>query len=245
MKTILLTTLAVLLLSQVLLAQPAYVSKENNLFKEQMQKLSGTPELNLTLGEKKSVPTAILYSLLLPGMGEMYAGNYGRGKYFTIAEGVLWVTLIGFDQYGRWLQDDARSYAVQHADISLSGKNDRYFIDIGEYMSVQDYNQQMLRDRTPHKVMDENSSLAWNWDTKANQLNFRNLRISSDQAFNNTKFVAAAIIINHIVSAIDAARLVVLHNRQVDAASSIDIHANVMGGITNPHGIMISFKKNF
>jgi len=245
MKSIIISALVVFFLGKIAYAQPVYTSRGNNLFTQQMEKYSFQQEMNLGQGEKKSVPTAILYSLLLPGMGELYADNYGRGKYFTIAEGVLWVTLISFDQYGRWLQNDARGYAVQHAGISLNGKSDKYFVDIGEYMSVQDYNQQMLRDRTPHKVLDEHSTYAWNWDNKSNQLYFRNLRISSDQTFNNTKFVTAAIIINHVVSAIDAARLVVLHNRQIASSGSIDIHASVMGGITNPHGIMISFTKNF
>jgi hypothetical protein len=245
MKTIVISTLVLLFFVQVARTQPIFLQKDGNLFVNQIQKYSFQQEMNLGSGEKKSVPTAVLYSLLLPGMGELYADNYGRGKYFTIAEGALWVTLIGFDQYGRWLQNDARNYAVQHAGVSRSGKGDRYFIDIGEYMSVQDYNQQMLRDRLPHKVLDEHSADAWNWDTKANQLQYRNQRIASDVSFNNTKFVTAAIIINHIISAIDAARLVVLHNRQVDAAASIDIHASVMGEITNPHGIMISFSKNF
>ena len=49
--------------------------------------------------EKKSVGLGIIYSLLLPGMGELYADAYNTGKYFTIADGVLWGTLIGMSAY--------------------------------------------------------------------------------------------------------------------------------------------------
>jgi hypothetical protein len=38
--------------------------------------------------QRKSPALAILYSILLPGMGELYAGDYSSGKYFTIADGV-------------------------------------------------------------------------------------------------------------------------------------------------------------
>jgi hypothetical protein len=245
MKSIIVAVFIFISFGKIAYAQPLALSSENNLFKQQMEKSSFQQEMNLGSGEKKSVPTAILYSLLLPGMGELYADNYSRGKYFTIAEGALWVTLVGFDQYARWLQNDARRYAVQHAGISLSGKSDIYFVDIGEYMNVQDYNQQMLRNRTPYKTLGEHSANSWNWDTKSNQLYYRNQRIASDQAFNNTKFVAAAIVINHVISAIDAARLVILHNKNIETTSTIDIHASVMGGITNPHGLMISFTKIF
>ena len=49
---------------------------------------------------KKNAGLAILYSLILPGMGELYAENYESGKYFTIADGVIWGFVAGFNIYG-------------------------------------------------------------------------------------------------------------------------------------------------
>jgi hypothetical protein len=46
--------------------------------------------------EKKSAFLAVVYSVLLPGMGELYAGNYDRGKY----AGVL-LRVLGFMAVGR------------------------------------------------------------------------------------------------------------------------------------------------
>src|SRR5437868_5743769 len=73
-------------------------------------------------GERKSPALAALYSLLLPGMGELYVGDYGSGKYFTIAEGALWTGWGGMQWYGNWKQNDSRQFAAQHAQISLDGK---------------------------------------------------------------------------------------------------------------------------
>ncbi|MFI5252438.1 MAG: hypothetical protein ACHQQQ_08415 [Bacteroidota bacterium] len=193
---------------------------------------------------KKSVPLGILYSLLLPGMGELYAGNYDKGKYFTIAEGALWVAYGGIQSYGDWIQSDARNFAVQHAGINFTNKNDQYFIDIGNFVSVNDYNTEILRERQYDKIYDPNSLSAWHWDTDANREAYRLLRVSSDEKFNNARFVLAAIVTNHIISAIDAARMIILNNKN-NESELIHIKANVLGDLQHPNGMMLTFSKNF
>ena len=50
----------------------------------------GIPQdLTSSRGEKKAVGLAVVYSLVLPGMGELYADGFSSGKYFLIAEGVV------------------------------------------------------------------------------------------------------------------------------------------------------------
>ena len=196
-------------------------------------------------GQKKNVGLAVLYSLLLPGMGEFYVGSYGIGKYFAIAEGALWLSLGSLHWYATWLQDDARRYAVQHARINLDGKDDEYFVDIGNFNSVYEHNEEILRDRDAFKVYDPNSTFYWNWDSDLNRETYRDLRVSSDERFNDTRFVAAAIGVNHLISAINAARLTISHNKNVAQSDELHIRANVIGGLAHPHGIAISVSKNF
>jgi len=237
--------LFLLLLSATLVnAQPSLIDPIGS--KKEMSNISlGNTFQNqiMSTEKKKSVPLAVLYSLLLPGMGELYAGDYSTGKYLTAAEGVLWLTLIGFDRYGTWLQKDARTFAVEHAGISLEGKNDRYFVDIGNYNSVNDYNEQMLRDRNILKLY--GPSQTWFWDKRESREYYRDLRIKSDNMFNSVNFVAATIAINHIVSAINAARITLSHNSGIDQANALNIRAYLLGGIQHPHGIMLSFSKSF
>lgn len=196
-------------------------------------------------GERKSAGLAVLYSMLLPGMGELYVGEYGTGKYFTIAEGALWITLGSVHWYANWLQNDARNYAVQHAGINQEGRSDQYFIDVGNFTNTYTYNQAVLRNRDYFKVYDPTSSYAWQWDGDASREQYRQIRVSSDEMFNNTRFIAAAIAINHLVSAINAGRLALSHNKSIDEAGLIDIHADVIGSFAHPDGIMISVSKNF
>ena len=82
-----------------------------------IQQISSTTEfdesfvLNDDVKKKKNTGIAILYSLLLPGMGELYADAYDSGVYFTVADGVLWGTYIGMNVYGNWQKDRYISYA--------------------------------------------------------------------------------------------------------------------------------------
>jgi hypothetical protein len=209
------------------------VTRQPSMFEESVQ------------GEKKSIGLAVLYSMLLPGMGELYAGEYNSGKYFTIAEGALWITLGSVHWYANWLQNDARNFAVQHAGITQEGRTDQYFIDVGNFGNTYTYNQAVTRSRDYFKVYDPASSFAWQWDSEVNREQYRQLRVSSDEMFNNTRFVAAAIAINHLVSAINAGRLALSHNKSIDEAGLIDIHADVLGSFAHPDGIMISVSRNF
>jgi TM2 domain-containing membrane protein YozV len=196
-------------------------------------------------GGRKSPALAVLYSLLLPGMGELYTGEYGSGKYFTMVEGALVVTLISVDRYANWLKDDSRQFAVIHARTTAEGKGDQYFSDIGDFQSVYDFNEAILRDRKPEKVYDPNSSFYWSWDSPANREQYRSIRVRSDDRFNDTRFIVAAMAVNHIISAINAARLVFRHNRNVEEGGLIDLHADVIGGVAHPSGIRLTLSRNF
>ncbi|HCV43150.1 MAG TPA: hypothetical protein DGH68_06675, partial [Bacteroidetes bacterium] len=175
--------------------------------------------------KKKSNGLAAIYSLLLPGMGELYADGFESGKYFLIAEGVLWLTYATFEIYGNQLRDDSRAFAQSHAGVIPSDKKDQYWVDIGNFIDVYEYNDKKLRDREPGKLYDSPSD-AWRWDTDFSRSQFRDQRIASDHMYNNEKFVVAAILINHVASAINAVRSAIKYNKSLDdALGELDIRA--------------------
>jgi hypothetical protein len=195
--------------------------------------------------DKKSVSLAALYSFLLPGMGELYAGDYSFGKYLTMVEGGLVITLLGFDRYANWLQDDAHGFAALHAQANIAGKDDRYFAAIGDFDNVYAYNEEILRDREPVDVYNPNSSYYWRWDNTANRNAYRDLKISSDERFNDTRFIAAAIAVNHLISVVDAVRMAVKHNKNISGGDAFDLHADVIGGLAAPSGIRFTLIRRF
>jgi TM2 domain-containing membrane protein YozV len=257
MSTIRWITILALLCNSILLAGslPATLHSEaevrQHLFGDRgLSPLEVSPALNDLMDDsspqKKSPTLAAIYSLLVPGMGELYAGGFGLGKYFLIAESGLWLTYAAFDIYGNSLRDDARAFAVQHAGINPAGKNDQYFIDIGNFLTTQAFNDQRLRDREFSRVYDVNAGYAWNWGDDASRAAYRDQRISSENMYNNKKFVVTAIIINHVASAINAARSAISHNKDVDnAMGELRVNAEVIGGWLHPQGVMLTVSKGF
>jgi hypothetical protein len=202
---------------------------------------SPSPALSLQQSgeEKKSPALAAVYSLLLPGMGEVYADNFSSGKYFLIAEGALWLTFATFEVYGNSLRDDARVYAISRAGVNPQGKDDQFYIDIGNFLSISEYNEKQLRDREPERLYDPAAGYAWQWESDAARAEYRAERISSETMYNNKKFVVAAIIVNHVASAINAARGALSHN------ADLSFRAEVMGGLVRPYGILLTVEKAF
>jgi hypothetical protein len=208
-----------------------------------LQPVYQAPELNTTA--KKSGFTAVMYSLLLPGMGELYADGFDQGRYSLIAEGGLWLTYISYHQYGTWLRTDARNFAASNAGVNVAGKNDQFFIDVGNFDNTYDYNEKKLRDRDPLKVYDVNSSYFWSWSDDSKRQEFRSLRVSSERVLTNSGFVIGAIIVNHIISAVNAARLTRQYNKQLDEGlGDWWIESSILSEGTKPDGIKLSFVKS-
>jgi len=202
-------------------------------------------EMGLPAPRKKSVGLAAVYSLLLPGMGESYTDGFSSGKYFLIAEGALWLTYAGFSVYGDALRDDARAFAALHAGVALAGKNDQFFVDIGNFTSVDEYNDKKLRDRSLDRVYDPAQGYAWSWDSDYSRTTYRGQRVSSDNVYNNRKFVVAAVLINHVASAINAARSAISKNKELGAGpGDLIFGAQVLGAPGQAHGVALTIRKN-
>lgn len=169
--------------------------------------------------ERRKSPTrAALYSLLLPGMGELYAGNFSTGRYLLGSEVTLWLTLVGVQSYGRWLRDDARSFAEVNAGVDWSNKDDKFFVNIGNFNSRREYNEKKMRDRDIGSLyLDE--SYEWEWQSDEARQKYREMRVRSDQMFNAIRFVGAAIIANHIISAIIAGNSAARYNERIDSGT--------------------------
>jgi len=162
--------------------------------------------------ERKSGFVAVLYSLALPGMGELYAGRFDKGKYPLILEAGLWLGAFGVNAYGNWVQDDARLYALQHAGIDPMGKDDDFYIDIENYADLYDYNNQMLVERRLEDLYPDESNWRWQWDSEENRLDYKDQRIFSDELHNGVTFFVLGMVANRLWSAIQAALAVKAHN---------------------------------
>jgi TM2 domain-containing membrane protein YozV len=193
--------------------------------------------------EKKKPGLAIIYSLLLPGMGELYAGSYSTGKYFTIAEGALWGVFIGMNTYGNWQKDRYKSLAASKGGVQLEGKDDDYFATISEYLNIDDYNNDKALDRSFDEMYDR-SEYYWDWRGE-DRKQYRSLWLSSEQTFNDVRFVVGALIVNRIASAINAVRSVAAYNKSIDEEVSWNLSVGISNQVNLPSSLTLNFQKSF
>lgn len=215
-------------------------------------KVRSSAEINLTINKnevlgveksEKSKTLAFFLSLAIPGAGEYYVNRFDVGKYFLMAEGGLWLTLWGFDYYGRIQRDNYINFAKINGSVNPTGKDSKYWAVIGNYMNINDYNNEKLLNREFNALFDENLYY-WNWNTNQERKKYRNLWLSSESAFNNKQFPVALIVINHIVSAINASILVSHYNKNLEN-ESIRLIPNVgFDKFYNPE-ISLTFHKSF
>jgi len=189
---------------------------------------------------KKSAGLAILYSMLLPGMGELYAGDYSTGKYFTIADGIIWGTFAGMTIHGNNKEDDFRAFAKSFGGVKLNGKDDEYFANIGIYENIEDYNTEKELNRDFDEVYLVDTHF-WSWDGNSQRKSYRNLWTSSENAKNNVRFAVGALILNRIASAIFAVRAVSAHNKKESSKLSWNLNFGVQQSQTLPTRLVMNF----
>ena len=193
---------------------------------------------------KKSAGLAILYSLLLPGMGELYADGYESGKYFTIAEGVLLGTYIGMSVYASNQEDNYKAYATTNASINISSKDDDYFATIGQYQNIDNFNDQKALERNFNQMYDT-ETFFWKWQSTEDRRAYRSMWSSSEQTYNDLRFIVGAMILNRVVSAINAVRLVSAYNNRIEEELSWNVSIGLKQTANLPTSLNFYFQTAF
>lgn len=192
----------------------------------------------------KSVALAVVLSAVVPGSGELYAGNFQSGKYALMAEAAIWVTYAAVYTHGSWVRQDARLFATEHAGASFSAKNDKFDVDIGNYLSTNDYNQAKLRNRELDLLYTD-PSYHWQWESDADRNSFKNARIRSDEIYQNAKFMIAAAVVNRILSAFSAGRAASAYNKKGSIEGTWNLEAHPTSTLRLADGWALQFLLDF
>jgi hypothetical protein len=196
-------------------------------------------------GSSKSVVLAVVFSSLLPGMGDLYADNFSTGKYFVMADAGLWLTYGGFRVQANWLKQDAQTFASQHSSASFAGKDAQFAVNLGNYSSVDAYNQAKLRNGQYDQLYDPHSAFAWSWDSDADRLTYKTRRTRSDEVVRNSEFVLGGLVLNRIIAALSAWRATTLFNERLGGGDNLQMGVHVTGGLTGSPGIEVTLRKTF
>jgi hypothetical protein len=237
----------VVLISSIVIAQTESTIQLSEISKK-LIKENLSQEFNSNsfqeIPKKKSPGLAIIYSLILPGMGELYADSYSSGKYFTIADGILWGTFAGLNIYGNNQKDNYIAFAKVNAGINLEGKESDFIANIGIYISSEEYNRVQELNRNFERTYNSPNQF-WQWQSNDQRKEFRNMWSSSESAFNNVRFVAGALVLNRIISAINAVRLVSAYNKNLQQEIGWNLYFNVENKITLPQTLTLNFSTKF
>lgn len=204
-------------------------------------------------GEVEAKPqssfTNAVLSLVVPGLGEARAGRFDVGRYLSASEVLVWGGYIGLSGYANSFQNDMETFAISHAGAGASKRGDGdYFAHVGQYQSAELYNEELLREgRGSERILDPNEQ--WSWKTKDDQKSFDKLRIKAQTLDNDRQFFVAAIVVNHVLSAIDAFIVTRKYNKGLEGTSKFQglrIGAGAsQGGTYDPVGATVGYQLHF
>ena len=187
--------------------------------------------------EPVSAGKAMLYSALVPGLGEMYLGEYTRAGIFLGAEILILASYFRLNQEVDWKTNSYKFYANHYADVPL-GSSDSYYRLINNYISSEKYNSEIelfLRNR--YIIYDYNPDLydyyldlylisdedAWEWESRDNWLRYREIRREKQRLEIYANFAIGAAVVNRLISVIDSAILARSINRQHTFLSNLNV----------------------
>ena len=142
-----------------------------------------------------------------------------------ITEGLFWSGFAAFQIYGTWKRNDMENFAIEKAGVNSSGKDKSYYSDISNFFDIYQYNEEKRKFRQYDQVYPVDDDHYWRWSSQQDQKKFDNLRNSGNLASRNATLVVGGVLINHIVSAIDA--IWVTHQANKKTASTVRFYPNL------------------
>jgi hypothetical protein len=232
---ILLTALAV---SLPAIANP-FINNPNAEAAMQLEdKINETMAGSLPPDGLKSPSRAFLLSAVIPGTGEFYAGTK-RGVLFVAAEVAFWVTYFVIHGQAEDLKEDY----VEFVDSRIVFEEDSP-VNSTETWTLEDYEHATQSDNwhyvytenngkpldrvgkyywddLPQDLIDEPGGVSLSESQSLARVEAYNKRGSMNDKFKNAKVFVGLVILNHIVSAVDARIAAAIHN---DRISEISLH---------------------
>ena len=174
------------------------------------------------IAEAGKAQGAFWRSLLVPGWGQQYAGGGGGG--FLAAELALWGGYWGFEWLGEVRRDQYQAYAAERAGARPEGKGRDYFDDLGFYASRLEHNQFARYEDGPEAALyPVETDFFWEWDRDESRLRYRELRNASQYAQRQALYMTGLVVVNHLVSAIHAARVASAEQAQTGFAPKVAV----------------------
>ncbi len=191
----------------------------------------------------KSPGKGFLYSLSIPGTGQLYTGSRTKAFMFMGIEALAWTGYYLYHKKGVDQEDDNKLYASQYWDP------ERYHNYLVEVHGITDDEQEseILEGTFTHHLPDTKTQQYYEMIGKYEQFNYgwidtdyrtgdstssyrEKYLVDRDKAnthFDRAKLGAIVSIANHLLSAFDAALSARRYNRQQDSFSEYSLKARL------------------
>ena len=149
---------------------------------------------------------AFVRSLLVPGWGHYYANSdqWTRGQVHFGTDIVLIASYFGFSIRADNLKDQYETLASLKAGVDISERSRSFRLAIGDFNSLQEYNNFQLRSRNWNRLYEDQTANRWNWKTEGDRDNYNNLRSDVDRVKNQLPAILGLMVVNRVVSALSA-----------------------------------------
>jgi hypothetical protein len=191
---------------------------------------SRTPDVYVGEPEPLSVKRAVLYSLLLPGLGDYYAGRKSTATAFFMVEGGIWISYGVLKTQSSGREDTYQQMAVDYAGVSATGLSDDFYSTIGQYNTHLEYETQFKQEHridiwpdvgydametyyVENRVVDFEE---WTWRSNEQRQAFRELRSDSRLADRRAGYMIALAAANRVVAALFAFQAVKSRNSSTE-----------------------------
>lgn len=195
---------------------------------------------------QKSKTKAWLFSLLIPGMGELYLKdwnyrNWGSGRYFFTAEILSWSTHFYLKSYSSWINHDAKNMAAQYAGVNWkTSKPFKFKTMIGKFDDIYAYNESQRRLTGRSLLYEENPDNYWKWDSESHRKKYDRLRAKSNTSELYAKYTLFGVFVNHVLSSVNSLRI--YRNEQKNREARLQIfYVNQIREYKDFHGLCLLF----
>ncbi len=176
-----------------------------------------------------SIKRAVFYSALLPGSGQLYAGNNIKAVGYMSADLLIFFSYFQCNLNEEYAIDKYETFAITHAGIP-ENMDDEFYKTIEHNYSVDEYNANLRKIARDYVIMypDEHSQIEaeefleenlkpvdlWKWDSKKSYLRYNELRTDKQEWALYANFAISAALINRLVSMVDAVVTVKFQNKK-------------------------------
>jgi len=156
--------------------------------------------------QKADPKGAFLRSLVLPGWGHYYADrdNWTRGAIHLGADAILIASFAGLTIRSSNLEEQFITLASLKAGVDINDRSRTFQLAISDFNTLREYNDFQLRSRNWNRLIADLPENQWNWVSEEDRERYNNLRADREAANNQLPAVAALLVVNRVLSAVNA-----------------------------------------